>query len=151
MIPAMSGRSTAPLSFGSCASGPVSRKAVSDQSKIVCAASESASVSAGTSASAASIAQQITGKKLPQVTDIRDESDLNEPTRIVIDKKRGVERTLELLAELVAPETDPAQGEGRAALITDDLDLLVDDADLFVRLDDPVIKAGRRCRDWAEG
>ncbi|MEM1174161.1 MAG: DNA topoisomerase IV subunit A [Pseudomonadota bacterium] len=37
------------------------------------------------------IAQQITGKKLPQVTDIRDESDLNEPTRLVIEKKRGVD------------------------------------------------------------
>ncbi|MEE4163308.1 MAG: DNA topoisomerase IV subunit A [Woeseiaceae bacterium] len=37
------------------------------------------------------IAQQITSKKLPQVTDIRDESDLREPTRIVIDKKRGVD------------------------------------------------------------
>ncbi|MEM9207753.1 MAG: DNA topoisomerase IV subunit A [Pseudomonadota bacterium] len=37
------------------------------------------------------IAQQITSKKLPQVTDIRDESDLNEPTRLVIEKKRGVD------------------------------------------------------------
>ncbi len=37
------------------------------------------------------IALQITSKKLPQVTDIRDESDLNEPTRLVIEKKRGVD------------------------------------------------------------
>lgn len=36
------------------------------------------------------IAAQITSKKLPQATDIRDESDLEEPTRLVIDKKRGV-------------------------------------------------------------
>ena len=36
------------------------------------------------------IAQQITSKKLPQATDIRDESDLEEPTRLVIEKKRGV-------------------------------------------------------------
>ncbi len=37
------------------------------------------------------IAVQITSKKLPQATDIRDESDLEEPTRLVIDKKRGVD------------------------------------------------------------
>jgi topoisomerase-4 subunit A len=37
------------------------------------------------------IAQQITSKKLPQATDIRDESDLEEPTRLVIEKKRGVD------------------------------------------------------------
>ena len=37
------------------------------------------------------IAAQITGKKLPQATDIRDESDLEEPTRLVIEKKRGVD------------------------------------------------------------
>ncbi|MEM8817404.1 MAG: DNA topoisomerase IV subunit A, partial [Pseudomonadota bacterium] len=37
------------------------------------------------------IALQITSKKLPQATDIRDESDLEEPTRLVIDKKRGVD------------------------------------------------------------
>ena len=37
------------------------------------------------------IAAQITGKKLPQVSDIRDESDLEEPTRLCIEKKRGVD------------------------------------------------------------
>lgn len=37
------------------------------------------------------IAAQITSKKLPQATDIRDESDLEEPTRLVIEKKRGVD------------------------------------------------------------
>ena len=37
------------------------------------------------------IAAQITSKKLPQASDIRDESDLEEPTRLVIDKKRGVD------------------------------------------------------------
>ncbi len=37
------------------------------------------------------VAQQITSKKLPQATDIRDESDLEEPTRLVIEKKRGVD------------------------------------------------------------
>ena len=37
------------------------------------------------------IATQITGKKLPQVVDIRDEANLEEPTRLVIDKKRGVD------------------------------------------------------------
>ncbi|MEO1204204.1 MAG: DNA topoisomerase IV subunit A, partial [Pseudomonadota bacterium] len=37
------------------------------------------------------VAAQITSKKLPQATDIRDESDLEEPTRLVIDKKRGVD------------------------------------------------------------
>jgi len=37
------------------------------------------------------VALQITSKKLPQVTDIRDESDLEEPTRLVIEKKRGVD------------------------------------------------------------
>lgn len=47
------------------------------------------------------IAQQITGKKLPQATDIRDESDLDEPTRLVIDKKRGVDAD-ELMLHLFA-------------------------------------------------
>lgn len=37
------------------------------------------------------IAVQITGKKLPQVTGIRDESDHEEPTRLVISIKRGVD------------------------------------------------------------
>lgn len=37
------------------------------------------------------IAAQITGKKLPQVTGIRDESDHEEPTRLVISIKRGVD------------------------------------------------------------
>ena len=37
------------------------------------------------------IAAQVTSKKLPQVNNIRDESDLEEPTRLVIDKKRGVD------------------------------------------------------------
>jgi topoisomerase-4 subunit A len=37
------------------------------------------------------VAAQITSKKLPQATDIRDESDLEEPTRLVIEKKRGVD------------------------------------------------------------
>ena len=37
------------------------------------------------------IAAQITGKKLPQASDIRDESDLEEPTRLCIEKKRGVD------------------------------------------------------------
>ena len=37
------------------------------------------------------IALQITGKKLPQVTGIRDESDHEEPTRLVISVKRGVD------------------------------------------------------------
>ncbi len=37
------------------------------------------------------IALQITGKKLPQVTGIRDESDHEEPTRLVISLKRGVD------------------------------------------------------------
>ena len=37
------------------------------------------------------VALQITSKKLPHATDIRDESDLEEPTRLVIDKKRGVD------------------------------------------------------------
>ena len=37
------------------------------------------------------IAAQITGKKLPQVHNIRDESDHEEPTRLVIEKKRGVD------------------------------------------------------------
>jgi topoisomerase-4 subunit A len=37
------------------------------------------------------IAAQITSKKLPQATNIRDESDLEEPTRLVIEKKRGVD------------------------------------------------------------
>ncbi len=47
------------------------------------------------------IAQQITGKKLPQATDIRDESDLDEPTRLVIDKKRGVDAD-QLMSHLFA-------------------------------------------------
>jgi topoisomerase-4 subunit A len=37
------------------------------------------------------IAAQITSKKLPQANNIRDESDLEEPTRLVIEKKRGVD------------------------------------------------------------
>jgi topoisomerase-4 subunit A len=37
------------------------------------------------------IAAQITGKKLPQVHNIRDESDHEEPTRLVIEKKRGID------------------------------------------------------------
>ncbi len=37
------------------------------------------------------IAAQVTSKKLPQVNNIRDESDLEEPIRLVIDKKRGVD------------------------------------------------------------
>ena len=37
------------------------------------------------------IAAQLTGKKLPQVTGIRDESDHEEPTRLVISIKRGVD------------------------------------------------------------
>ena len=37
------------------------------------------------------IAAQITSKKLPQVHNIRDESDHEEPTRLVIEKKRGVD------------------------------------------------------------
>jgi topoisomerase-4 subunit A len=36
------------------------------------------------------IATQMRNKKLPQVDDLRDESDHEEPTRIVISKKRGV-------------------------------------------------------------
>jgi topoisomerase-4 subunit A len=36
------------------------------------------------------IAAQMRNKKLPQVDDLRDESDHEEPTRIVISKKRGV-------------------------------------------------------------
>ena len=45
------------------------------------------------------IAAQITSKKLPQATDIRDESDLDEPTRLVIEKKRGVDAD-ELMSHL---------------------------------------------------
>ena len=37
------------------------------------------------------IATQMRAKKLPQVDDLRDESDHEEPTRIVISKKRGVD------------------------------------------------------------
>ena len=37
------------------------------------------------------IAAQMRSKKLPQVDDLRDESDHEEPTRIVISKKRGVD------------------------------------------------------------
>jgi len=37
------------------------------------------------------IAAQMRAKKLPQVDDLRDESDHEEPTRIVISKKRGVD------------------------------------------------------------
>ena len=37
------------------------------------------------------IAGQMRAKKLPQVDDLRDESDHEEPTRIVISKKRGVD------------------------------------------------------------
>ena len=37
------------------------------------------------------IAAQMRAKKIPQVDDLRDESDHEEPTRIVISKKRGVD------------------------------------------------------------
>jgi topoisomerase-4 subunit A len=37
------------------------------------------------------VAAQMRAKKLPQVDDLRDESDHEEPTRIVISKKRGVD------------------------------------------------------------
>ena len=37
------------------------------------------------------IATQMRNKKLPQVDDLRDESDHEEPTRLVISKKRGVD------------------------------------------------------------
>ena len=37
------------------------------------------------------IASQMRAKKLPQVDDLRDESDHEEPTRLIISKKRGVE------------------------------------------------------------
>ncbi len=37
------------------------------------------------------IAAQMRNKKLPQVDDLRDESDHEEPTRLVISKKRGVD------------------------------------------------------------
>ena len=37
------------------------------------------------------IASQMRAKKLPQVDDLRDESDHEEPTRLVISKKRGVD------------------------------------------------------------
>ncbi len=37
------------------------------------------------------IAAQMRNKKLPQVDDLRDESDHQEPTRLVISKKRGVD------------------------------------------------------------
>ncbi len=37
------------------------------------------------------IASQMRNKKLPQVDDLRDESDHEEPTRLVISKKRGVD------------------------------------------------------------
>jgi topoisomerase-4 subunit A len=37
------------------------------------------------------IATQMRAKKLPQVDDLRDESDHEEPTRLVISKKRGVD------------------------------------------------------------
>ena len=37
------------------------------------------------------IAAQMRGKKLPQVDDLRDESDHEEPTRLIISKKRGVD------------------------------------------------------------
>jgi topoisomerase-4 subunit A len=45
------------------------------------------------------IAAQITSKKLPQVHNIRDESDHEEPTRLVIEKKRGVDAE-ELMSHL---------------------------------------------------
>ncbi len=50
------------------------------------------------------IALQITSKKLPQVTDIRDESDLDEPTRLVIEKKRGVDAD-QLMSHLFSTTT----------------------------------------------
>ncbi len=37
------------------------------------------------------IASQMRAKKLPQVDDLRDESDHEEPTRLIISKKRGVD------------------------------------------------------------
>ena len=37
------------------------------------------------------IASQMRNKKLPQVDDLRDESDHEEPTRLVVSKKRGVD------------------------------------------------------------
>ena len=45
------------------------------------------------------VALQITGKKLPQVTGIRDESDHEAPTRLVISMKRGVDAE-ELMSHL---------------------------------------------------
>ncbi|MEM7504143.1 MAG: DNA topoisomerase IV subunit A [Pseudomonadota bacterium] len=45
------------------------------------------------------VALQITGKKLPQVTGIRDESDHEESTRLVISMKRGVDAE-ELMSHL---------------------------------------------------
>ena len=50
------------------------------------------------------VAQQITSKKLPQATDIRDESDLEEPTRLVIEKKRGVDAD-QLMSHLFSTTT----------------------------------------------
>ena len=37
------------------------------------------------------IATQMRAKKLPQVDDLRDESDHEDPIRLVISKKRGVD------------------------------------------------------------
>jgi len=45
------------------------------------------------------IATQMRNKKLPQVDDLRDESDHEEPTRLVISKKRGVD-TEQLMSHL---------------------------------------------------
>ena len=45
------------------------------------------------------IAAQMTAKKLPQVNGVRDESDHEDPTRLVIDKKRGVDAE-ELMSHL---------------------------------------------------
>ncbi|MDX1508232.1 MAG: DNA topoisomerase IV subunit A, partial [Woeseiaceae bacterium] len=47
------------------------------------------------------IASQMRAKKLPQVDDLRDESDHEEPTRLVISKKRGVDVD-ELMSHLYA-------------------------------------------------
>ena len=45
------------------------------------------------------IASQMRAKKLPQVDDLRDESDHEEPTRLIISKKRGVD-VLQLMSHL---------------------------------------------------
>ncbi len=47
------------------------------------------------------IASQMRAKKLPQVDDLRDESDHDEPTRLVISRKRGVDAE-QLMSHLFA-------------------------------------------------